>query len=136
MCVYSLHSHSGEYFLTGSSNGCVRIHPLSTPHVLMDLSSHWSLNMHDNLYGAVTSITCTFDDQYVLSGGEDGNVFIYKANLPTASQRAEAATIKVNKNLLDWHTSLLIVSIPLISFFCKCILKKKWCCVYWSQTTF
>lgn len=89
-------SASGEYFLTGTSNGCVRLHPLSTPHALNDLSSYWSLNMHDNHYGAVTCLSTTFDDQFVLSGGEDGNLFIYKANLPTATQRAEAVVLKVS----------------------------------------
>lgn len=73
------------------------MHPLHRPHCLDDLSGYWALNMHDNHYGAVTCLTATFDDQYVLSGGEDGNVFIYKADLPTAAQKAKAAVLKVGK---------------------------------------
>ena len=46
--------------------------------------------MHDNHYGAVTHLVTSFDDRYVLSGGADGNVFVYEAELPTASERAEA----------------------------------------------
>ena len=90
-----MHSSSGEYFLTGSDNGYVRVHPLSTPRSLSDLSTYWSLSMHDNHYGAVTHLVTSFDDQFVLSGGADGNVFVYQANLPTAAERAAAASIKV-----------------------------------------
>ena len=72
------------------------IHPLSTPHTLTDLSSYWSLSMHDNHYGAVTQLATTFDDQFVISGGEDGNVFVYKANLPKAPKKSKAAKIKVH----------------------------------------
>ena len=93
-----LYSASGEYLLTGSSNGCVRLHPLSTPHTLRDLSSYWSVNMHDNHYGAVTCLCSSFDDQYVISGGNDGNLFVYKANLPTAAQRAKAILLQVGEN--------------------------------------
>ena len=74
----------------------MRIHPLSAPHDLHDLSSYWSLSMHDNHYGAVTCLISTFDDQYVLSGGADGNLFVYQANMPTAAQREEAASVEVS----------------------------------------
>ena len=80
-------SSSGEYLLTGSSHGCLRIHPLPKPYSLASLQDYWAINMHDNLYGAVTHIAVTSDDQYVLSAGADGNVFVYKAALPTAKQR-------------------------------------------------
>lgn len=88
----------------------MRVHPLSKPHSLTDLSSYWALNMHDNHYGAVTCLATSFDDQFVLSGGEDGNLFVYKANLPTAAQRKEAAIIKVSKELfifggVELHTN-------------------------------
>ena len=56
--------------------------------------------MHDNHYGAITALTATFDDQYVLSGGADGNVFVYEANLPTAAERAEAMTVTVSYSII------------------------------------
>ncbi len=83
----TVYSSSGEYLLTGTSNGIVRVHPLSTPYDLSTLDSYWSLSIHDNHYGAVAHIASTFDDAYVVSGGGDGNVFAYKANLPTTEQR-------------------------------------------------
>ncbi len=89
-------SSSGEYLLAGSANGSVRIHPLSAPFSLSSLEDYWAINMHDNLYGAVTHITASFDDRYVLTGGADGNVFVYTTDLPTAAQReAMAMDVKV-----------------------------------------
>ena len=91
-CALIAHdSSSGEYFLTGVSNGCIRIHQLHEPHSLTTLTSHWSLNMHDNHSGAVTHLVTSFDDRYVLSGGADGNLFVFEGNFPTSAQRAEAA---------------------------------------------
>ena len=81
--------------LTGASNGCIRIHPLSAPHDITDLSSYWHLNIHDSTSGAVTCLVSTFDDKYVVSGGADGNIFVYQANLPTAEERMKAAEILV-----------------------------------------
>ena len=88
LCLFC--SASGEYLLTGTANGCVRVHPLPAPHSLADLSSYWAL----------TSIATSFDDQYVLSGAADGNVFIYRADLPTAAERAKAATVLVRNGFM------------------------------------
>ena len=84
---YLLRSSSGEYLLTGTSNGLVRIHPLSAPYSLSTLDSYWALSMHDNHYGAVSHLATTFDDQYLVSGGEDGNVFVYRTNLPSVQEQ-------------------------------------------------
>ena len=40
--------------------------------------------MHDSQGGALTHLCTTYDDCYVVSAGEDGNVFVYSASLPTA----------------------------------------------------
>ena len=64
---------------------------------MASLQNYWAINMHDNHYGAVTRIASSFDDHYVLTGGADGNVFVYTANLPTAMQ-TEAAEVKVHQN--------------------------------------
>ena len=86
-------SSSGEYLLTGASNGCVRVHPLPQSHSVTSLHSYWVLAMHDNHYGAVTHLATTFDDSYVVSAGADGNVFVYSANLPATSKKALTAAV-------------------------------------------
>ena len=78
------HSSSGHYLLVGASNGSLRVHPLlPLSHSLSSLQAYWSLNMHDNHTGRLTHLTTTCDDRYVISAGEDGNVFVYLANLPS-----------------------------------------------------
>ena len=61
---------------------------------MANLSSHWTLAMHDNHYGAVTHLVTSFDDKYVLSGGADGNLFVFLGNFPSAvEERAETASL-------------------------------------------
>ena len=52
------------------------------------------LGVHDNHYGNVSCISLTYDDQYLLTGAGDGNVFIYKTNLPANSPTS--APVKVS----------------------------------------
>ena len=56
----------------------------------------WSLGIHDNHYGNVSCISLTYDDQYLLTSTSagDGNVFIYKTNLPANSPTS--APVKVS----------------------------------------
>lgn len=79
-------SHSGNYLLTGTDTGCIRIHHLNAPYSLQSLEQHWTLTMHDNQYGYISSLAVSYDDQYLITGGGDSNVFIYKANLPTTTK--------------------------------------------------
>ena len=46
--------------------------------------------MHDNHYGAVNHLCTSHDDKYVLSGGADGNIFVYEAELPSTQEKREA----------------------------------------------
>ena len=90
-------SASGEYLLAGASNGSVRVHPLASAYSLSSLQAYWALSMHDNHYGAVTQLATTYDDQYVLSGGADGNIFVYTASLPTAIEKRMTAAAALEK---------------------------------------
>ena len=92
-------SHKGQHLLTGMDNGVIRIHPLTlmttNTYSITDLTTHWTVSMHDNDHGRVrgsvymlllslvlqvTRLVCTYDDQYVISAGADGNLFVYKFN--------------------------------------------------------
>ena len=56
----------------------------------------WSLGVHDNHYGNVSCIhvSLTYDDQYLLTDAGDGNIFVYKTNLPANSPTS--APVKVS----------------------------------------
>ena len=77
----------------------MELHRLSDPYSLAGLKEEghgvwWSLGVHDNHYGNVLCISLTYDDQYLLTGAGDGNVFVYKTNLP--ANRPTSAPVKVN----------------------------------------
>ena len=76
----------------------MELHRLSDPYSLASLKEEghgvWSLGVHDNHYGNVSCISLTYDDQYLLTGAGDGNVFIYKTNLP--ANRPTSAPVKVS----------------------------------------
>ena len=79
----------GQYLLTGTEDGSVELHRLSDPYSLASLKEEghgvWSLGVHDNHYGNVSCISLTYDDQYLLTGAGDENIFVYKTNLPANS---------------------------------------------------
>ena len=76
----------------------MELHRLSDPYSLAGLKEErhgvWSLGVHDNHYGNISCISLTYDDQYLLTGSGDGNVFIYKTNLPANSPTS--APVKVS----------------------------------------
>ena len=91
-------SGTGQYLLTGTEDGSVELHRLPDPYSLASLKEEghgvWSLGVHDNHYGNISCISLTYDDQYLLTGAGDGNVFIYKTNLPANSPTS--APVKVS----------------------------------------
>ena len=91
-------SGTGQYLLTGTEDGSVELHRLSDPYSLAGLKEEghgvWSLGVHDNHYGNISCISLTYDDKYLLTGAGDGNVFIYKTNLPANSPTS--APVKVS----------------------------------------
>lgn len=84
-CMF-FYSKTGDYLLTGTGNGCVRVYQLSSPYTLTSLEKHWTLSYHDNHYGQVKTMSLSYDGKYLVSGGADGNMFVYKTDLPTVSK--------------------------------------------------
>lgn len=67
--------------------------------------------MHDNHYGAVTHLVTSFDDKYVLSGGADGNLFVFEGNFPSAEEREQAALeVKASRQTF-YYMKIFIVTI-------------------------
>ena len=99
------YSQSGDYLLTGAENGCVRIHHLYSPYSLSSLDRYWSLSMHDSQYGYITSLSLSHDNKYLITGGADGNVFVYKANLPATTKTNRSA--KISKQVMVFFIFLL-----------------------------
>ena len=60
----------------GLDNGSIRVQILESRDI-QKLDNYWCLNMHDNHNGAVTDISLSFDEKFLLSVGNDGNFFVY-----------------------------------------------------------
>ncbi|XP_067108345.1 LOW QUALITY PROTEIN: cilia- and flagella-associated protein 44 [Osmerus mordax] len=88
-------SSSRSLMLCGMHSGRVRAYPLqpSDAH-LTSMHAFWALGVHDNQYGHVRQLRCSYDDQFVLTTGEDGNIFSFsllpQEELLTALQRSRA----------------------------------------------
>lgn len=71
-------SSNRQLMLCGMHSGFIRVYPLqSGDHSLTSMQAYWALSVHDNQYGHVRQIRWSHDDQFVLTGGEDGNIFSF-----------------------------------------------------------
>ena len=90
----------------GTYAGYIRVHPLHSTHDLSDVSSYWALPMHDNQLGIVNHLSLSFDDQFLLSGGADGNLFVFKVDLPSAKEKKSAQVVEV------WKRGIIVAWAP------------------------
>ncbi|XP_039600046.1 cilia- and flagella-associated protein 44 isoform X3 [Polypterus senegalus] len=70
-------SSNRQLLFCGMYSGAVRVYTLEASDVtLKSLHCYWQLSLHDNHYGHIQRLRCSFDDQFVVTTGEDGNIFI------------------------------------------------------------
>ncbi|XP_021065572.1 cilia- and flagella-associated protein 44 [Mus pahari] len=71
-------SNDQTMMFCGMTNGAIRVYILSeNDPFLASLQHYWHFNVHDNNYGSIKSITSSFDNRYLLTAGEDGNIFVF-----------------------------------------------------------
>ncbi|MEQ2248508.1 hypothetical protein ILYODFUR_019794, partial [Ilyodon furcidens] len=59
-------------------SGSIRVYPLQPgDHSLTSMEAYWALNVHDNQYGHLRHVRCSLDDLFVLTAGDDGNIFCF-----------------------------------------------------------
>ena len=106
--------------LVGSENGAVRIFPLvegeSLEHHIGEFSSYWTFNVHDNHYGHLTHICCSHDDKYVLTAGNDGNIFVFKACLEAKPKKKEL----LHRGDIKVRTGTVLREITVSANICMC----------------
>uniref|UniRef100_A0A8C7YYR7 Uncharacterized protein n=1 Tax=Oryzias sinensis TaxID=183150 RepID=A0A8C7YYR7_9TELE len=82
-------SSSRQLLLCGMHSGSIRVYPLQPGDLApADMQAYWALSVHDNHYGHLRHIRCSFDDLFVLTAGDDGNIFSFSRVPPEESQRA------------------------------------------------
>ncbi|XP_078512752.1 cilia- and flagella-associated protein 44 isoform X2 [Lissotriton helveticus] len=71
-------SNNQQLLVCGMENGAVRVYPLEAndPH-LNSMHGYWSLGVHDNQYGNIQAICSTYDNQFLVTCGADGNIFSF-----------------------------------------------------------
>ncbi|XP_028274026.1 cilia- and flagella-associated protein 44 [Parambassis ranga] len=71
-------SSSRQLLLCGMHSGSIRVYPLqSQDHNLTSMKAYWSISVHDNQNGHLRHICCSHDDLFVLTAGDDGNIFSF-----------------------------------------------------------
>lgn len=82
-------SYNRQLMLCGMHSGAIRVYPLQPgDHSLASMQAYWALSVHDNQCGHLQHIRCSFDDQFVLTAGDDGNIFSFSLIPPDELQKA------------------------------------------------
>ncbi|KAJ0012386.1 hypothetical protein NQD34_016720, partial [Periophthalmus magnuspinnatus] len=76
-------SSKRHLLLCGMTSGSLRVYPLSPgDYSLESMHHYWTLSIHDNSYGALRHLRTSYDDQFVLTAGDDGNIFSFSLLSP------------------------------------------------------
>ncbi|XP_067430871.1 cilia- and flagella-associated protein 44 [Thunnus thynnus] len=81
-------SSNRQLLLCGMHSGSIRVYPLQpSDHNLTSMQAYWELSVHDNHYGHLRYIRCSHDDHFVLTAGDDGNIFSFSLLPPEELQK-------------------------------------------------
>ncbi|CAB1452581.1 unnamed protein product [Pleuronectes platessa] len=78
-------SSDRKLLLCGLHSGSIRVYPLQDQG-LSSMKDYWALSVHDNQSGHLRHIRCSHDDNFVLTAGEDGNIFSFSLPPPEELQ--------------------------------------------------
>ncbi|KAL4624725.1 cilia- and flagella-associated protein 44 [Arapaima gigas] len=77
ICSFAF-SSDRQLLLCGMQSGHIRLYPLNPGDLhLTSMQSFWALSIHDNDYGLVHRVRFSHDGQFVLTAGQDGNIFAF-----------------------------------------------------------
>ncbi|XP_047450452.1 cilia- and flagella-associated protein 44-like [Mugil cephalus] len=81
-------SSNRQLLLCGMHSGSIRVYPLQPgDHSLTSMQAYWTLSVHDNDYGHLRHIRCSYDNHFVLTAGDDGNIFSFSLLPPEELQK-------------------------------------------------
>ncbi|TNN86390.1 Cilia- and flagella-associated protein 44 [Liparis tanakae] len=81
-------SFNRQLLLCGMHSGFIRVYPLQPgDSSLTSMQAYWALSVHDNQYGHLRHICCSHDDHFVLTAGDDGNIFSFTLLPPEELQK-------------------------------------------------
>ncbi|XP_051006513.1 cilia- and flagella-associated protein 44, partial [Acomys russatus] len=87
-------SYSQTMMFCGMRNGAIRVYVLSKDDSsLTTFQDYWHFSVHDNNYGCIKSIFPSFDDQYLVTAGADGNIFVFNVVSPFMVEKEAKAKV-------------------------------------------
>uniref|UniRef100_A0A8C2YF38 Cilia- and flagella-associated protein 44 n=1 Tax=Coturnix japonica TaxID=93934 RepID=A0A8C2YF38_COTJA len=83
-----------QLMFCGMQNGALRVYPLQDNDLSVNsLKAYWSFSVHDNDYGQIRGICCSYDDRFLITCGGDGNIFTFNILSPEDVQEELKAKI-------------------------------------------
>lgn len=96
-------------------SGSIRVYLLQPgDHSLASMQAYWALSVHDNQYGHLQHICCSHDDHFVLTAGDDGNIFSFSLLPPEElqkvlqSKRAKVPSPRVSPRLFPFSKVFML----------------------------
>lgn len=103
--VFLCCSNNKQMLLCGMHSGSIRVYPLPPgDHRLKSMHAYWALSVHDNQYGHLQHIRSSYNDQFVLTAGDDGNIFSFSL-LP--SEELQRGLAKIPLPRVRAHTPII-----------------------------
>ncbi|KAM9735419.1 cilia- and flagella-associated protein 44 [Menidia menidia] len=82
-------SSDRQLLLCGMHSGAIRVYTLQPgDQSLASMQAFWALSVHDNHYGHLRHVRCSYDDLFVLTAGDDGNIFSFCLLPPEELQKS------------------------------------------------
>ncbi|XP_030059762.1 cilia- and flagella-associated protein 44 [Microcaecilia unicolor] len=77
--IEKIHFSSNKNLMfCGMEDGAVRVYPLlNNDPLLSSIQGYWTLNVHDNDYGCIQALTSSYEGQFLITCGADGNIFTF-----------------------------------------------------------
>ncbi|XP_068609203.1 cilia- and flagella-associated protein 44 [Brachionichthys hirsutus] len=107
-------SSDRQMLFCGMHSGAIRVYPLQPgDHGLASMQAHWTLSLHDNQHGHLHHVRRSYDDKFVLTAGNDGNIFSLSTVPPEEPQKGRlTATIPSPRVGLEGEKAAMDIEDP------------------------
>ncbi|MEQ2250935.1 hypothetical protein ILYODFUR_005964 [Ilyodon furcidens] len=107
-------------------SGSIRVYPLQPgDHSLTSMQAYWALNVHNNQYGHLRHVRCSLDDLFVLTAGDDGNIFCFCLLPPEEQQKTLERKAKIPSLRVGLEKEALALDIEDPATYCIETAKQK-----------
>ncbi|MEQ2279093.1 hypothetical protein AMECASPLE_005933 [Ameca splendens] len=119
-------SSDRQLLLCGMQSGSIRVYPLQPDdHSLTSMQAYWALNVHNNQYGHLRHVRCSLDDPFVLTAGDDGNIFCFCLLPPEEQQKTLERKAKIPSPRVGLENEALALDIEDPAAYCIETAKQK-----------